>query len=146
MTAPGPTKAEEVQERLAELLANGWSVPSLAIALGVFPTTVYDWVKGELEDKRAQLVSMALGHRMFGRPPSPTKPYRVPGVQERLENLVGRGWTLQVIAEILGTSRTSVSKWRHVGAGNRDRITAVALDNPYFNRKPPKQRRYGPRR
>ena len=146
MTAPDPTKAEEVQERLAELLANGWTVPLLAGALGVVPNTIYTWMRYGPDVQRIPLIQMALGHRMFQKPPSPTNRYKVPGTRDRLETLIQRGWTMQVISEVLGAHRPSVTKWRNEGAGNRDRITALALDNSYFNRKPPKRRRYGPRR
>ena len=142
MTEPGPTKTEKVQEKLAGLLANGWTVSSLAKALEVVPSTIYSWVNHGLDEKRAPLVMMALGHQMFGKPTSRINRYRVPETQDRLEALIERGWTMQVISEVLGVHRTSLTNWRKVGVGNRDRITALALGNPYFNRRPPKQRRY----
>ena len=144
MPAQGPTTAQRVQERLTELLANGWTVPLLAKALGVAQSTIYGWMKDGPDEKRVPLVLMALAHRMFRRPPSPTNTYKVPDTRRRLEALIGLGWTMQVISEVLGIHRPSLTRWRQVGAGNRDRITALALDNPYFNRKPPRQRRYGP--
>ena len=143
MTAPGPTKAEEVQERLAELLANGWTVPILAEALGVAQSTMYLWLKDGPTEQRAPLVWMALAHRMFRRSPSRINAYKVPASHDRLEALIEREWTIQVIAEILGTHRSMVSRWRHRGTGSRDRVIALALDNPVFDRSPPKQRRYG---
>ena len=145
MPTQGPTTAEQAQERLAELLANGWTVPLLAKALGVAPNTVYTWIRGGLDEKRVPLVGLALGHRMFRKPPSRTNTYKVPGTREKLEALIDQGWTMQVISEVVGTPRPSVTRWRNAGAGNRDRTTALALDNDYFNRKPPKQRRYRPR-
>ena len=143
MTAPNPTKPQEVQEKLADLLANGWAVPSLATALGLAENTVYVWLKDGPGEHRAPLALMALDHRMFRKPPSHTSPYKVPRAQERLEILIERGWTIQVISEILGMYRPSVSRWRKGGTGFRDRVIALALDNPVFDRKPPKQRRYG---
>ena len=145
MPAQGPTTAQRVQERLAELLANGWTVPLLAKALGVAQNTIYVWLKDGPNEKRVPLLLMALGHRMFRKPPSRTSPYRVRGLQDRLDALIERGWTMQVISEILGTYRPSVSRWRQGGAGSRDRITALALDNPVFDRKPPKRKRYNPK-
>ena len=145
MTTPGPNKAQEVQEKLAELLDNGWTVALLAKALEVVPSTIYSWMNHGLDEKRVSLVMMALGHRMFGKPSSRINRYNLPTTQDRLEALIERGWTMQVIAEVLGTRRPSITTWRKLGVGNRDRITALALSNPYFNRRPPKQRRYGPR-
>lgn len=142
MTTPDPDKAQEVQEKLAELLDNGWTVARVARELGVSTSSVYSWMNHGLDAKRAPLVMMALGHRMFDKPPSPTRRYKVPQTRDRLEALIERGWTMQVISEVLGTYRPSVTKWRKVGAGNRDRITALALSNPYFNARPPKRRWY----
>ena len=143
MTTPGPSKAQEVQDKLAQLLNNDWTVSSLARALGVSTSTVYSWMNHGLEAKRVPLVLMALGHPVFWRPPSTNSKYRVTQTRDRLEALIERGWTMQVISEVLGAHRTSLTKWRKVGVGNRDQITALALGNPYFNRRPPKQRRYG---
>ena len=86
---------------------------------------------------------MAFGHRMFNKLPSRTNTFKVPEARDSLEALIERGWTVQVISEVLGTYRQTVSKWRHSGAGRRDRMIALALDNHYFKRKPPKQKRYG---
>ena len=95
--------------------------------------------------QRAPLVFMALAHRMFRRSPSRINAYKVLASHDRLEALIEREWTIQVIAEILGTHRSMVSRWRHRGTGSRDRVIALALDNPVFDRSPPKQRRYGPK-
>ena len=145
MTTPGPNKAQEVHGKLAQLIANGWTVPLLANALGVALNTIYVWMKDGPGEQRSPLILMALNHRMFHRPPSRTSPYKVPNMRERLEALMERGWTMQVISEILGTYRPSVSRWRQGSAGSRERVIALALDNSVFNRKPPKQRRYTPR-
>ena len=145
MPAQGPTTAHQVQERLTELLANGWTVPTLAEALGVAQSTLYLWLKDGPTEQRAPLVWMALAHRMFRRSPSRINAYKVPASHDRLKALIEREWTIQVIAEILGTHRSMVSRWRHRGTGSRDRVIALALDNPVFDRKPPKQRRYGPK-
>jgi transcriptional regulator with XRE-family HTH domain len=63
-------------------------------------------------------------------------------IQQQLETLLHKGWTIAAISDALGYNRETISRWRKGSTPPSQKVIELALNDLLRRKRVPKQKRY----
>jgi hypothetical protein len=67
-------------------------------------------------------------------------------IQEQIEELLRRGWTIAAIGDELEYSRDSIERWRKGSNPSSQKVVALGLEDLLRRKRVPKRKRYAQKR